>query len=692
MTEPEQELIKERHLLLVAAIAAIVLAAHIVALAFPGGRFWGINHLLYLPSLFTVLFLILSVAALAMLIPPVREIIGRLFASLAGGTAERPPYGRWAVVAVFSMVVFWMFRLPLSLLGDGYSVMHNMSARIPVVIKWSEMGAVSIVHFVSGFLPFTGLERGEYAYAIVSVISGGLTVFIFLALAHELTQNSGKRLFAFCLLVFSGWTLLFFGYTENYPVLWPAVVAYLYFSIRYLHHKGNLILPLVFLIVSIVLHLQTVFLLISLPVLLAARGKGKTWFRRYRAVIWVALGLAFVVGAVAFIRTYRGSLPFRSYFVPPFSGRPLTPDYFLFSPSHLLDILNEITLLIPLWPLAFAFGRQEWKNLAGDAVARFLMVVSLGGAILLFSLEPKLGMARDWDLFALAGLGPMLLLIMVFLSSERWRIYFPGLALLALALSLPFWAVNMSRPSTIAYFESLLRLDDRQSRPGMIVLRDYYYDTGDSTRGIALDSAIYRKFPAIRMGRAAIELGEAGRFDQAMAVADSVYQINPYSSEGYNLKGITLLRAGRYEPAVSELMTSISLAEYDHRSWVNLALAYNRMGKRDEMMTALRRAQRLNPDDKNVLESLAMGFMSAQKMDSARVYGRLLVDRDSTSYIGHLAIGVSYFVTRDITRARQYLTRCVQLAPEGPDRRHAIELLQKIDKATSAAPAGTGRK
>jgi len=686
MADSERKPIKERHLFPVAAIAAVLLAVHLLSLALPGSRLWGINHLLYLPSLFTVLFLVLGVTALAMLVPPVRDIIGRLFAALAGATAERPPYGRWAVVAVFSMVGFWMFRLPLSLLGDGYSVMHNMSAKIPVVIKWSEMGAVSIVHFVSGFLPFTGLERGEYAYAIVSVISGGLTVFVFLALAHELTQNSGKRLFAFCLLVFSGWTLLFFGYTENYPVLWPAVAAYIYFSIRYLHHTGNLILPLVFLIVSIILHLQTVFLLISLPVLLAARGKGKTWYRRYRAVIWVALGVAFVVGAVAFIRTYRGSLPFRSHFVPPFSGRPLTPDYFLFSPSHLLDIVNQIMLLIPLWPLAFAFDRQEWKNLAGDAVARFLMAVSLGGAILLFSLEPKLGMARDWDLFALAGLGPMLLLIMVFLSSERWRIYFPGLALLALGLSLPFWAVNMSRPSTIAYFESLLRLDDRQSRPGMIVLRDYYYDTGDSTRGIALDSAIYRKFPAIRMARAAIELGEAGQFDQAMAVADSVYRINPYSSEGYNLKGITLLRAGRYEPAVKELLTSISLAEYDHRSWVNLALAYNRMGKRDEMMTALRRAQRLNPDDKNVLESLAMGFMSAQQMDSARVYGQRLLERDSTACQGFLAIGVSYLTARDLVRARQYLSKYVERAPESADRRQAVQLLQRIEKATSAMP------
>lgn len=692
MADPEEEPIKERHFFPVVAVAAILLAVHIVAMAFPGGRLWGINHLLHLPSLFTVLFLVLGVAALIMLVPPVRDVVGRLFAVLAGATAERLPYGRWAVLALASMVVFWLLRLPLSLLGDGYSVVHNMSAKIPVVIKWSETGAVSIVYFVSKILPFSGLERGEYAYALVSVVSGGLTVIVFLALARELAHDSRDRLFAFCLLVFSGWTLLFFGYTENYPVLWPAAAAYIYFSIRYLHHKGNLIPPLFFLLVSVVLHLQTVFLIISLPVLLVSRGKGKIWYRRFRKTVRAVLGIVIVVGVIAFFHAYRNSLAFRSYFVPPFSGRPLTPDYFLFSPSHLLDIINEITLLVPLWPMAFMLGRQQWKNAADNAVARFLMLVSLGGAILLFTLEPKLGMARDWDLFALAGLGPMLLLIMILLSSERWRMFFPGLALLALGLSLPFWAVNMNRPTTIAYFESLLQLDDRQSRPGMIVLRDYYYDTGDSTRGRAVDSAIYQKFPAIRMARTAVALAEAGRLDEAMIIADSVCQSNPYSPEGYNLKGITHLQAGRYEMAVNELKNSITLAEYDYRTWVNLALAYNRLNKPNDMLEALRCARELNPEDRQVLEALATGFITVRMMDSARVYGQYLLNRDSTSHIGYLTIGISYFFARDAARARQYLTRCVQYAPEGPDRRRAIDLLQQIDKATSPVPGGPSRK
>ncbi|MDD4050612.1 MAG: hypothetical protein PHR28_01770 [candidate division Zixibacteria bacterium] len=669
-------------------LAAIIWAAHLLPFALPETRVWGFDHLLFLPSGYTVIFIVLGAAALTIMAwPPARRFADRLFGSAADAIlVDRPSYIRWAAVAAGSLVVFWFARLPLSLLGDGYSVVHNISAKIPVVIKWSEMGAVSIVHFVSTLLPYSGLERGEYAYAIVSVVSGALTVFVFLAIAFELGRDGRSRLFAFCLLLFSGWTLLFFGYTENYPVLWPVVAAYTYFSIRYLRGKTNLILPLIFLIAAVVLHLQAVFLLPSLILLLISRGKGKTWYRRFRKTLWTAAVVVLIGGVAIFYMAYQRSIAFRSFFVPPFDGRPLTPDYFLFSPGHLLDIINEITLLIPLWPLAFAIGRREWREVFGDIALRFLLLICLGGVVLLLALEPKLGMARDWDLFALAGLGPMIILIMALLSSERWRPLFPGLALLALGLSFPFWTVNMSRPTTIAYYESLLRLDNRQSRPGMIVLRDYYYDIGDSTRGDVIDREIYEKFPSIRMARAANELSSAGDYGKAMIMADSVYHSNPYSSEGYNLRGLVLMRSRQYDQALADFRISASLAEYDYRTWVNIAMGYHYSKRPDEMMKALRQAQKLNPQEPVVLEALAMAFMSTRKYDSGQVYGRYLLEQDSTAYAGYLTIGVGYYVAGDLIRARQNLTRYIGLAPEGQDRRHAIEILDRIEQGTPAVP------
>jgi tetratricopeptide (TPR) repeat protein len=668
-------------------LAPVIWAAHFLPFALPDGRVWGFNHLLFLSPGYTVLFTVLGALALAAIaLSPVRQVADRLFGSVADTVAGRPLYARWAVMAIGSLAVFWLARLPLSLLGDGYSVVHNISAKIPVVVKWSEMGAVKIVQSVSNILPYAGLEKGMQAYAAVSVVSGALTVFVFLALAFELGRDSRGRLFAFCLLLFSGWTLLFFGYTENYPVLWPAVTGYLYFSIRYLREKTNLVLPVLFLLAAVVLHLQTVFLLPSIVPLLIARGAGKTLANRFRKPLWMA-GILIVIGGVTvFYMACRRSLAFRAFFLPLLSGRPLTPDYFLFSPSHILDIINEITLLIPLWPLAFVAGRRQWREVLGDIVARFLLVVSLGGALLLFALEPKLGMARDWDLFALAGLGPMMLLITALVSSERWRPLYPGLALLALGLSFPFWAVNMSRPTTISYFESLLRLDDRQSRPGMIVLRDYYYDIGDSTRAVALDREIYQKFPAIRMARKASELSANGDFENAMIMADSVYGINPYSPEGYSLRGLVLMRNGYYETGLKEFEKSLSLAEYDWRTYVNVALAYNHLHKIPEMMKALRRAQKLNPEDPVVLEALAMGFVVTREYDSARIYGHHLLERDSTAYTGYLAIGAGYYGVGDLVQAQRYLLRYVELAPECPDRRNAIAILNQIAKAGLLPP------
>ena len=97
---------------------------------------------------------------------------------------------------------------------------------------------------------------------------------------------------------------------------------------------------------------------------------------------------------------------------------PGTPDYTLFSPTHLWDIANQLLLLIPILPalLIIAFLRPMRSFEPFDL---FLLFFSIGGLVFLFGIEPGLGMARDWDLFALSGVGPLLFLIRRMKPEER---------------------------------------------------------------------------------------------------------------------------------------------------------------------------------------------------------------------------------------------------------------------------------
>ena len=665
--------------LLVPTLLVIVWLARFLPLLLPDARLWGINHLQFLPPLQVVIFAVAGLAGLALFLPPLRAWSEAAFERTSSVLMDRPRRGRWLAFAAVAAAMFWFFRMPTNFLGDGYTIINNLGGPLPAVIKWSEVGAISLVKFVSRLLPYEGLARGEYAYAIVSAISGGITLFLFFLISYELGEEKKDRLFLWFLLTFSGWMLLFFGYVENYPVLWPVVAGYMLVSIRCLAGKQSLALPTIFLLLVLGLHLQTIFLAPSYLALLLSRSVSARWYRRYRTTIRIALGLLGIAAAVLLVNRYRQSLELRTFFVPPFAGRPLTPHYFLFSPSHLLDMIDELSLLIPIWPALVVLGRIRLKGLMADPLDRFLLLVSGGGLLMLAILDPRLGLGRDWDLFALAGFGPMLYLGRRAIGNMRAASWlFLPLTAMALIAVFPYFAVNLSYRPSLAYYEWLLRLDWRQSRPGLIVLRDYFINSGDISRAKAIDQQIYDMFPTIRLARRASDLSLVGRFDEALSLADSVYHIDPYSAEAYNLRGIIYLRMGDYRKAIADMKQSIELAQYDARTQVNLAQAYYNIGRPDSMWIYLRRALKLNPASGQVLQGFAMAFLGQGQYDSAYVYGLQTIQADSTISNGYLAAVVSSYRAGNMARARKYLGRFVDMASPGEDRERALQMLKQI--------------
>jgi tetratricopeptide (TPR) repeat protein len=664
----------------VLAIAVVLWLIRYLPLFLPDARLWGINHLLFLPSGFTVAYAIAGILCLLALFPPISRRMESLFES--AGRAFFPDLGYlpWAAVGVILLPIFWFFRMPTNLLGDGYTVINNIAGGLPVVFKWSEVGAVRAIYAVSRLVPVEGLARGEYAFALVSVVSGSLTIFFFFGIASELTKDRLMRLVFFCLLVFSGWSLLFFGYAENYPILWPFVTGYIYFAIRYLQGKARLIVPLIFLAVALLLHLQTVFFLASAIVLLLGRGRGRHLYNTHKAAAWIVIvGLA-VIAIAAFVWEYHQSLPFRVHFLPVFTGRPATPNAAMFSPTHLLDMANELLLLVPLLPLLIILGWKGRRSLVDNPVGAFLLTFACGVLLLLLILDPRLGMGRDWDLFALSGLGVALVVMWCIASSAAvGRRLLPTLAVLAAVLVSPYFATNLSAKPSIEYMKWLLNLDADKNTSGMIMLRDYYRNTGDKQAADSLEAIIRPEREIVRLTDAAMKYAKAGRYQDAMAVVDSAFRMDPYSRESYNLRGAVYLEMGRDADAIRDFKTSLEMEPYDFRVLVNIARGYYRIGQRDSTMIYLHRAEKLNPNSPLVLQGLAMGFLAKQRYDSAYAYGRRLMAEDSTEANGWLAVGMYYYSSGIRDSARTYLERYATLVGPGPDRQRALRLLESLN-------------
>lgn len=665
-------------LLLVFLPMIALIGSRFLPFLWPDARLWGFNHLLFLSQGTVFGFLAIGLITLLCYFSPLNNIANRLYDGISRPWVDaRRSF--WLAIAGAFLVIFWFCRMPTNLLGDGYSVVNNIGGTMPTIFKWSEALAVKIIFLVSRLLPYEGLKRGEYAYAIVSVLSGGATIYFFLGLSHELAADAGKRLFIFGSLLFSGWVVLFLGYAENYPILWPFVIGYLYFGIRFISGKSNLFPAIVCLIVALALHLQTLFFALSLPILLISRESGARFYRRYAKIIWPVIGLMAVSAGTVFIHRYNRELDFRINFLPPFQGRPATPGYAIFSVNHLIDILNEFTLLFPLWPLLLILGWTRLRDLFHDPVDRFLSAFGLGGLILILMVDPRLGMGRDWDLMALVGMGPALILLRAVLGTEIVsQKSFPAILGLSILLSGPFVMTELARQPSLNYMQWLLRLDLPRSKSGMVVLRNYYNDQGDVRRADSVNHEMYLNFAAARLLEKIETLVKSGQIAQAQILADSIYNADPYNVDAYSVQGSIAFAKRDYVSALAYFEQAHRIQPENYKVLTNLGKTYQHLGRQNDLLATLRLAQQYAPDEVDVLFGLAAYYYTNRQFDSSYVYALRTMSADSMYADAHYLAGLSALALRQPIDAKRYLSRYLQINPKGPGRESAEKLLQSL--------------
>jgi tetratricopeptide (TPR) repeat protein len=659
-------------------MALLLWLLHFLPFLMPQARLWGCNHLVFLPPVFTYSYLSAGIFVLLIFIRPLANYCEKIHDTLAEYLFGDKPWFRWLIFSAGMMILFWLLRMPVNLLGDGYSVINNIGNDLPVQFKWSEAGAIRLVYWVSQLLPLEGLEKGRYAYAIVSVLSGAITIYFFFLLAYELFEGAKERLLLFCLLLFSGWSLLFFGYSESYPVLWPFLTGYIFFSVSYLKGKGDLIIPALLAIIALLLHLQVVFYLVSFPILMLSKGKGLEIYRKYKNVLWLIAAGIVIAGIVVFVRKYQ-AIEFQQHFLPLLNGRPATPGYAVISVIHLMDILNEFILLIPIFPILIILGWRRWRTTLQDPINRFLLSFTSGGLVFLVIIDPTLGLGRDWDLFAIACLGPLLLLMRWgFAAGGKAIRSAPALVGLSLILVMPFFAANLQYQPHIDYVKWQLNLDKSRSKTGLVLLRGYYQDIGDASRADSLSQALNLNFPQVRLADEAKDLLLMNHNQEAFTLADEVCRAEPFSYEGYMLRGVASLQSGNLARAIIDLEQAVAFARWNSYAFLSLAQAYQAAGRNDKALAALRRVQELNPTLPSMYEGFVMTYNAMDRYDSSYSYARRLMISDPGNLSAYLFAGSAAFRLGDRINAKIYLTRYLEMNPPEAGRQTAMEILKQL--------------
>lgn len=513
--------------ILVAYYASLAL---LTAGAFLGsGRVWGFNWWSYLP-VWVWLLIFLGSAFVPIVVRRISPSSGRPQSSLVGLI--------WTVAGLIGAVsIFYLCANRTHFLGDGLQILHNLRTSTSTHMFWN-VPAEWIQEQVFGFIGGNTEVEAKLAIQLISWGSGALTIGSLLWAGRMLGLGPVDN-WLFCLVVLtSGIGMLFFGYVETYPPFIFAVTLTCLLGTLAADGKISRWWAVITCLISIALHLFAVTLLPA--VIYLVLRPTSFWQRLLRLPTFVRYGfpaMLMVAGIFAVGYWAMHDYQIRFMLVPSLPDRFTVDGYTLFSFSHLLDMVNLKFLLIPAAALVAVEVWRHRRVVTRSDRYRFLFAAAIAGVGLVFVFDPKLGMLRDWDLFAYASVPVVLFWSLFCLAPSHVTRAGRALAILTIALNLvvlaPRVAVAMSPDRSMRMVEQIFRLERAKAKSLHFLTVDYLRSNGYKARGDSLANSILTRYPEINLHEQAVTLYDKGRARESIVLDSLALSINPAYYDPY---------------------------------------------------------------------------------------------------------------------------------------------------------------
>ncbi|MCK4403762.1 MAG: tetratricopeptide repeat protein [candidate division Zixibacteria bacterium] len=599
-----------------------------VASFFPEQRLWGVNLLYYFPPVFRWIMVGIAFLVLAPKInQKLADILILLFSRIENLLKPVNKHLKYSALSLLSLIIFWLLRAKTPLLGDGY--LRAGEIKLGRLFSITEPLDFYLHLLVSKLF---GLD-GYTTYGVLSCIAGALLIFLILLLCDLWGKDGKEKLFIFLILASMGTTQLFFGYIESYSFMFVAMIAYILFGMRYLKQKNGFLWPCLFLLLAVSFHLSALFVLPSLFYLVFATLPQPARLKSRRVKFANMVSLVCVISLIGtglyLLKAYFPQAAPGSFLIYPFGEGERF--YSFFSLAHLLDFLNHQLLISPVSVVLCLVFLIYWRsiNFKENAV-KFLMgitVCSFGFALLV---DPSLGYARDWDLFAFTGLGVtfwgLYLALDIFRKERIMELSRVTLILVVTSLisTLPWILVNASEERAVARLENLLKTDVKRAPYGYETLACYFRDRGEHEKNVKF----WKKAIAIDPNpRYFAALGSAYRrlkeYDKAIKAYDRSIQMAsdlPGLASVHRNLGNALAQVGRYEEAIFQLKKAISLKPGKADYYYNLGNILGKAGRYEEAVPYFEMALRLDPGNTDALKMVGITYTLIGKKEEAKRY------------------------------------------------------------------------
>jgi tetratricopeptide (TPR) repeat protein len=199
-----------------------------------------------------------------------------------------------------------------------------------------------------------------------------------------------------------------------------------------------------------------------------------------------------------------------------------------------------------------------------------------------FIFNPGLGMPRDWDLFAFAGVPLAFFAFYMLLRGplSRDRIVVAGLAItLGLLVLGPRVGTQVIPEKSITLIEDYAELDPQRSLGTWYWLTEYFLDKGDEERADYYRNKRKEAAPYVQRNETVKELFARGENTRAIVILRDVIKENPRFSAAWTSLGAAMYLQGRYDSALAYLRISDALMPFNSTTYQNLAATYLALGK-----------------------------------------------------------------------------------------------------------------
>ncbi len=592
------------------AACLVVVGLHLWGTLTPSHENWGVHFTGFYPPI--IPFAMLAALILCSIPGAQQSLLDRLERSLRR-LASLPPPIRFLLLAALLLGGIYLIPVKLHLLGDGAILLRSVQRGITGSEVTRSFGNQPLMFWIYRWaMDFHPVDASPDPYAVyltIDVVAGLLFLLLIFWAVRGLQQPPVETVLLGCLLFLGAGSQFFFGYVENYVLLYVATAAYCITGWLALENRVRTVFPVALLVLMIMLHLGALVFLPSIALLLFLKYE-----KRRKQVIFLLAGATLAGILILSIMGFNPGYLFRHLtagsvdFLQPFTATGGNFPYPMFSAVHLQDWLNSCLLMTPCGLVAtlvlvFALPKdRRWRHPA----LLFLLTAAACGIFFTWVINSALGLARDWDLYS--SFFVPLLVLPVFLFTQ------------------PVAVIPKRFVLTIVVLISLLHW---LSWIGVNANADRYL-----ARVRVLDSP---KF---------LSLTTQLTFDEALA--------------NYFFDNEQYAEARRYYEHF------LTIDSGNPRIIGNIADVYRKLGERDLYFRMLQRAVEIKSPDPGVYSNLGVEYAARGDTDRAIALNEQAVAINPTMAKALANLGILYTGRKNYTLADRYFTSAISLGMRDP--------------------------